>query len=169
MLASGERGRVSPKLIDFGYSCFTQGRDEKLSVPKSEPWNAPEYDSNEGRFSVQDAKKADVFSFGLMCLWTLSSVGLVTTWREGIEESRNSAAMQIQTLKISGSLQSWFIDAINAQEAVEPIIKTFLQEICLSTLCETSNRPHDFLDILKILERFETYVILLLLSRSQDY
>lgn len=155
MLASGERGRVSPKLIDFGYSCFTQSQDQKLSLPKSEPWNAPEYDSNEGRFSVQDAKKADLFSFGLMCLWILSSVGLVKTWREGIEESRISAAREIETLKSSGLLQSWFIESTKNQDAVEPFIKTFLQEICLSTLCEMSNRPDDFLDILKILERLD--------------
>ena len=55
---------ITVKVTDFGYSTLTVGESGKVFLPKSRPWNAPEY--HFGEFNVQEAKKADVYSFGLL-------------------------------------------------------------------------------------------------------
>lgn len=40
-----------------------------IYVPKSDPWYAPEH--HHRGFSFPHAKKMDIFSFGLFCLWFL--------------------------------------------------------------------------------------------------
>ena len=60
---------ITVKVADFGYSTLTAGESEKILLPKSRPWNAPEH--HFGEFKVQEAKKTDVYSFGMLCLWIL--------------------------------------------------------------------------------------------------
>ena len=62
-------GEITVKVADFGYSTLTVGESGKVILPKSRPWNAPEH--HFGEFSVQEAKKTDVYSFGMLCLWLL--------------------------------------------------------------------------------------------------
>ena len=57
------------KVADFGYSTLTAGESGKVFLPKSRPWNAPEH--HLGEFNAQEAKKTDVYSFGMLCLWLL--------------------------------------------------------------------------------------------------
>ena len=57
------------KVADFGYSTLTVGESGKVFLPKSRPWNAPEH--HFGEFNAQEAKKTDVYSFGMLCLWLL--------------------------------------------------------------------------------------------------
>ncbi|KAF8535484.1 hypothetical protein BDD12DRAFT_892616 [Trichophaea hybrida] len=57
------------KMADFGYSTLATGETGKVLLPKSRPWNAPEH--NFGEFTVGEAKKTDVYSFGMLCLWIL--------------------------------------------------------------------------------------------------
>ena len=45
------------------------GESGKVLLPKSRPWNAPEHDF--GGFKAHEAKKTDVYSFGMLCLWVL--------------------------------------------------------------------------------------------------
>jgi len=55
-----------PKLIDFGYSSMALLRDDKLAIGCTWGWAAPEWT---GRlFTLLEAKKMDVYSFGLVCL-----------------------------------------------------------------------------------------------------
>ena len=61
--------KITVKVADFGYSTLTVGESGKVLLPKSRPWNAPEH--HFGEFDVQEAKKADVYSFGMLCLWLL--------------------------------------------------------------------------------------------------
>ena len=62
-------GKITVKVADFGYSTLTVGGSGKVLLPKSSPWNAPEH--HFGEFKVQEAKKMDVYSFGMLCLWFL--------------------------------------------------------------------------------------------------
>jgi serine/threonine protein kinase len=71
-------GSATAKVADFGYSTLTASEDlgsDKQSpqggiwLPKSRPWNAPEHNFEE--FTATAAKKADVYSFGMLCLWIL--------------------------------------------------------------------------------------------------
>ena len=61
--------KITVKVADFGYSTLSAGESRKVFLPKSRPWNAPEHHF-EG-FIAQEAKKTDVYSFGLLCLWLL--------------------------------------------------------------------------------------------------
>ena len=60
---------ITVKMTDFGYSTLTVGESGKILLPKSRPWNAPEH--HFGEFKAQEAKKTDVYSFGMLCLWVL--------------------------------------------------------------------------------------------------
>ena len=61
--------KTTVKVTDFGYSTLTAGGSGTVSLPKSRPWNAPEHHS--GEFKAHEAKKTDVYSFGMLCLWVL--------------------------------------------------------------------------------------------------
>ena len=61
--------KITVKVTDFGYSTLTVGESGKVSLPKSRPWNAPEH--HFGEFESREAKKTDVYSFGMLCLWFL--------------------------------------------------------------------------------------------------
>ena len=61
--------KITVKVADFGYSTLTLGEPGKVFLPKSRPWNAPEH--HFGEFNAQEAKKTDVYSFGMLCLWLL--------------------------------------------------------------------------------------------------
>jgi serine/threonine protein kinase len=62
-------GKTTVKMADFGYSTLATGDVGKVFLPKSRPWNAPEH--HFGEFEVPKAKKTDVYSFGMLCLWVL--------------------------------------------------------------------------------------------------
>ena len=61
--------KITVKVADFGYSTLTVGESGMVFLPKSRPWNAPEH--HFGGFIAQEAKKTDVYSFGMLCLWLL--------------------------------------------------------------------------------------------------
>ena len=61
--------KITAKVADFGYSTLATGESEKVLFPKSRPWNAPEH--HFGGFKVEEAKKTDVYSFGILCLCIL--------------------------------------------------------------------------------------------------
>jgi len=67
----GEGQPPSAKIIDFGYSSFSLSENQNVQLPRSPTWHAPECDGLRSRFSIREAKAADVFSFGLVCLYTL--------------------------------------------------------------------------------------------------
>ena len=57
------------KVIDFGFSCCGVKNDDVVFLPKTAPWEAPEHSKD--AVSIQDAKKMDAYSFGMLCLWVL--------------------------------------------------------------------------------------------------
>jgi len=63
-----EKGGLVPKLIDFG-SSTPPAPDRLVYLPRSAPWTAPE--RTHRAVPTLSAKKMDVFSFGLLCLWLL--------------------------------------------------------------------------------------------------
>ena len=61
--------KTTVKVADFGYSTLTAGESGMVFLPKSRPWNAPEH--HFGGFEAHEAKKTDVYSFGILCLWVI--------------------------------------------------------------------------------------------------
>lgn len=56
------------KLADFGFSALASGKSLRLGG--TEPWVAPEYDRS-GRYTLEQAKLMDLYSYGLLCLWVI--------------------------------------------------------------------------------------------------
>jgi serine/threonine protein kinase len=56
------------KVIDFGYSSRFTHEEDTILMPKSVPWHAPEHRSS---CKPAQGQKMDVFSFGMLCLWTI--------------------------------------------------------------------------------------------------
>ena len=63
-----EEGGLVPKLMDFGSSTPPEP-DALVYLPRSAPWTAPE--RTHRAVPTLSAKRMDVFSFGLLCLWLL--------------------------------------------------------------------------------------------------
>ncbi|CAG9998450.1 unnamed protein product [Clonostachys byssicola] len=60
-----------PKVADFGYSVpHLDSARSGLRLPKSRPWDAPEISSHPD-FTLAEALKVDLFSYGMLCLWLL--------------------------------------------------------------------------------------------------
>ena len=63
---------VSAKVADFGFSSLASSED-LMFLPQSRPWYAPEW--HHRGFTIEEAKRQDSYSFGLLCLWFLLSNG----------------------------------------------------------------------------------------------
>ncbi|KAI1321915.1 hypothetical protein F5Y16DRAFT_416667 [Xylariaceae sp. FL0255] len=63
-------GVVIAKVIDFGFSPWYESATSSLILPGSWPWYAPEWNEMP-TFNEAQAQKAEVYSFGLLCLWFL--------------------------------------------------------------------------------------------------
>jgi serine/threonine protein kinase len=68
LLFKDECGALVPKLADFGYSTMSLS-DMPIYLPKSKPWTAPEH--HHRGFNMLSARRMDVYSFGMLCLWLL--------------------------------------------------------------------------------------------------
>ena len=66
-----ESGAHVPKIADYGYSSDCSMRDDiGISMPKSEPWHPPEWETGR-KYAPDEAKNMDIFSFATTCLWFL--------------------------------------------------------------------------------------------------
>jgi serine/threonine protein kinase len=90
-------------LADFGFSKFG-ARDDLIQLSRSEPWDAPEW--HHRYFMLGDARKTDIYSFGLVCLWMffpneiLTELGLPsTTVGNAFMGTDPNAVSQIQSKK----------------------------------------------------------------------
>ncbi|KAL9076518.1 MAG: hypothetical protein Q9161_000850 [Pseudevernia consocians] len=71
LLFKGGVGEVYAKLADFGYAgwAIDNKKDVLIKPPRSPPWDPPEY--HHRGFTVLGARKLDIYSFGMLCLWVL--------------------------------------------------------------------------------------------------
>jgi serine/threonine protein kinase len=61
--------RFIAKIADFGSSSTSESEEDMCQLPRSDPWNAPEY--NHRKISTAAAKKMDTYSFAMLCVWFL--------------------------------------------------------------------------------------------------
>ena len=71
LLSKNESGEWHAKLADFGYAgwAINNNEDVLITPPKSRPWDHPDY--HHRGFTVVGARKLDIYSFGMLCLWVL--------------------------------------------------------------------------------------------------
>lgn len=68
-----EDSRVVARMADFGFATCSQGDYDRILLPKSEPWNAPEHHNSD--VLPMQAKQMDIYSFGMLCFWLLFEAG----------------------------------------------------------------------------------------------
>lgn len=68
LIFKANSGSFFAKVADFGFSTWFAHNDNHIRLPECPLWNAPEWVEYPDFTSAQ-AMKADVFSFGMLCLW----------------------------------------------------------------------------------------------------
>ncbi|RSL59388.1 hypothetical protein CEP54_007267 [Fusarium duplospermum] len=71
VLVFKEGGTYGARVIDFGYSTLYADNQRCIKLPISYPWNAPENNRQSKEWNLPDAKRADTYSFAMVCLWFL--------------------------------------------------------------------------------------------------
>ena len=70
VLVDEERsGRLVAKVIDFGCSSFGTTGNDRIILGYTPEWVAPDWRA--GSFTIDEAKKTDVYSYGKVCSWIL--------------------------------------------------------------------------------------------------
>lgn len=95
------------RVADFGYSTRFCGEFDLIKMPKSRPWNAPEHHRRE--FHASKAKKMDIYSFGVVCLWLLF-------------EGNSSLPFNSQTSWTGGQFAS-FKDVLKSQTDADSLLR----------------------------------------------
>jgi hypothetical protein len=136
-------GALCAKVNDFSYSCLGKSDDGIVKLPKSEPWNAPEYEP--GGVKIEDAKSMDIYSFGMICLWLLfpsAFDGLINT-RNGLGRGASRTDLQTAAQELASK-----------EESLKPSSRQSLAEFFGTTLSlDPSKRQRDWQKLIKLLER----------------
>ena len=139
------------RVTDFGYSTRYASDTDLVTMAISWPWNAPEHNRVSKMWTTSEAKKMDLFSFGILCLWILfekvlsapkSSVRQAAFW--GAHEVPCSLPVQsreiLHTFKVERTLPllaQWLLDAETDLKNDE---RGALNEFFASILDEASER-----------------------------
>jgi serine/threonine protein kinase len=126
------------KVSDFGFSTLVAG-SSAVNMPRTMPWYAPEW--HHRGFTVSDAMKMDVFSFGMLCLWFLFQNA------EGFPTQG-----ELEEMKFTGSTLAIAEDFIKRSEELNAAQQINLCSFFRSTLGhEPSSRSADFTHLLQYL------------------
>lgn len=87
----------SAKIADFGHATVGYSEDTFVSLPPSKFWSAPDYHPR--GFQLQDAKKFDAHSFGLIVYWLLKARHLT---EKEIEDLQSDVQVKADQLEVKG-------------------------------------------------------------------
>jgi serine/threonine protein kinase len=113
VLVFDDGSRFIAKVADFGFSTCFQSDDDLISIPKSEPWNAPEVDRGGQLFTPSQAKRVDVYSFALLCTWLVLDMNPSTDCSPRLDTENNSHASIGQHQPMMDLFRLWKSDASN--------------------------------------------------------
>ena len=134
----------------------------KVILPKSRPWNAPEHHT--GEFSAQEAKKTDVYSFGMLCLWLLFGNRLSDipqTTADGTAELISfdappfiSGLTLLERLKYEGSLEDIANHLVESMPGLDVEYRIRLKEIfSLALPLNPGKRTSDLVRVIGLLSQ----------------
>jgi serine/threonine protein kinase len=136
---SSESDVYGVKITDFGYSCFGKNEDDLVLLPRSRPWEAPEYHPR--WFQLKHAKRMDVYSFGLLVLWLLfRDENLV---HENKAEAKlydafvswDDAALEIlETSKHNGTIMYYALQLVSQKPNLSDDTRLRLQRVFIQSL-----------------------------------
>lgn len=131
--------RIVAKVADFGCATHFQSEDDMISLPISEPWNAPEHKGQ--NFYPLQAKRADLYSFALLCAWLLSETGSPSSSSPtnlafvGVAQYTSKISL-LRHLKTSNDevLVAWAVSVVRNNSCLDNGTKVDLTEFFESTL-----------------------------------
>ncbi|KAI1198425.1 kinase-like protein [Nemania serpens] len=154
------------KVIDFSFSFWHSDDKTRIPVPRSWPWYAPECDEYPD-FTPIEARKTDVFSYGMLCLWLLteprlsnSQLCLGTTsniafYRSGFQ-SVESALELIATLKNQRLLPELVNELLVEEIGIQAQSKLMLEKFFSTTLAyDPASRCSSIQEALRFLDMNE--------------
>ncbi len=135
--AHGRHGGIV--LADFGFSRYG-ATDDFVRLPRSEPWDPPEW--NEREFTLEAAKKTDIYAFGLICFWlffrydTLADLGFPDmTVQEAFVCGCHDVITAIQAKKKSKvAILEWALDLLAAKKGLNDVVQSRMKELFTLTL-----------------------------------
>ena len=153
-----QNGKRVVKVADLGDAAICHDEETLAFLPVSRPWNAPEY--HHRGFSFLSAVKMDIYSFGLVCLWTLFGDGL-SLLAVGLDQHRDrnyemsglpSSVATLAMLKRVSNIQEVALKVVHALKEVSQERKSGLATLFHLTLAEVPTaRISDMQLILKLL------------------
>jgi len=148
-------GKTTVKVTDFGYSTLATGEagPGRVFLPKSRPWNAPEHHFEE--FTAVEAKKTDIYSFGMLCFWFLFGHNL-----SDIPQSTTEGTTELISFNAPVGPPT-LLEQFKATEKLDHIVNQFLDSRSLAGL----NADHRN----RLKEIFSVTVTLNLDKRSSDF
>ena len=142
LIVKDMNGEFSAKVADFGYSTLFAADSDTADVtlPTSPPWKAPEVEWR-NPVTFAEAKSADMFSYGLICLWLLSYADMdgkeagnlinsmkrdpnLTLLAWGAVSSSSSTAGETLTMEKNLALKVFF----NASLSADPLKRCLLTD-----------------------------------------
>ena len=128
---------VVAKVSDFGFSSIWARSEDLIQVAMTEPWNAPEW--HHRGFVFCEARKMDVYSFGLLCLWVVMQSRDVEPPLQGIKALLFTAEGEFQmdvldTFKSKGKLVEILMQTILQKGPVKVSEHSVLLEVLQRTL-----------------------------------
>ena len=146
-----------PKLTDFGFS--TSGAKENITLPVSHGWTAPEVViGSQKLWSFAQAKQADVFSLGLVCLWLLDDLHLSLIQAsespaDVFGQAHDSAwSRKVDVLSQSDGFTAYCRELLDRAEGLSMAqIKMLDRFFQLSLCCSPSDRVSDVDQLLEAL------------------
>ena len=139
-------------MADFGYSFLPNEGDEDVVFQPalSWPWNAPEY--HHRGFSIEQAQKQDIYSFGMLCFWVLFQAEISAKLPESARGIPGPDLANQQNVYSYRLLGQWKHEKRLQHVALEMVTDNFrdrerdiLTQIFNCTLAqETNEREQDF-------------------------
>jgi len=143
-------------VADFGFSTLIASETEDIFLPKSEPWNAPECHHRGINFSA--AKKADAYSFGMLCLWILFEENFSDVVLEFPELSQgiqdfNSFRIALEQLKLKNKVADFAHSLIAISRSLSECQKSNLCKFFSGSLVnDVESRSSSFMWFLQLLD-----------------
>ena len=125
-----------------------------MVLPQSIPWDAPEY--HDRAFTLGNAKKADVYSFGLLCLWIIfhndhlssdlySDMPIISAFCG----SNSNIQSHLEALKQSGQLLDSVLHLISTKSNLTIDTQAILHEVFKRSLVRNPLQRETGMDFFK--------------------
>ncbi|KAF2848273.1 kinase-like protein, partial [Plenodomus tracheiphilus IPT5] len=134
LIYQGDNG-FTAKVTDFGYSTRIASDEDRIVLPKTYPWNAPEHDC--GSFTPDQARKMDIFSLGMLCMWTLFEKHLSNLTQ--LPQAAQWATRIISNLKCEGRLIMLAQQLLRAEENLTEKTMQALDEFLSRSMLDDPN------------------------------